>query len=816
MSLAAIQKKSEPKASAVHAKAGPASVATDLATPMDISLFQRKSSCACGGFCPSCRVKDEFIQPKLKIAAPNDKYEQEADRVADQVMRMPESKVQRQKMPDEETEEVEEPIHANPLASAITPLVQRLVADEEQDDDLVQTKSTRHIAPVMTPSISSDIQSLQGGGQPLSRSTRGFFEHRIGADFSSVRIHNDTRATRAAQSVNARAFTLGHDVVFGAGEYSPQTSSGRKLLAHELTHVVQQNGNTETVHRDNGNTEATEQIELCFVPIGQYGLGQVGGVHAVLNIHHSGRVTRVEVDPNHHGGVEDPAAASMGPGRAAGLHSHVVISSRVRSTGTCHTYTITTTEAAAAVSAAQRYESMDVVYEPPGLGPNSNSFGEWVLHEAGVDTSTISPPAGALGWDWYIDNPGTRGSPLRVARTFQGTAAGCSQAHAPVRGFQQLIDLIRQIETQLIACGMSDVGKRLNLMRGVFYGTPWSRDFNTSQQSHSRNQMFNLYSGTTQPRNPIECVDCGLFLSLGESQDVSDGSRKVDVGHMLIGMDARRSYMARNLTQPLGQVTGLEATTWAGDLGGGAARLAMARRNGSPVLATRFFRETDYGGSINLEGDVAGYAAGAASTTTGSVPSLAIPTGSGVADTLELYLIGIPATPTTPVVPRGWDSRCTTFITAVGGTFNNVGALTNRPQVLAYLAEQIHDFGCWYMVTYKSSNPLILQQMEEASRHMVGAANEVAEVFLSALENCHNNPGSPLTAGSAPPVTPIGSQSCGIALAAPRSQQALEEAGQEGERLLDEAQRRGERLIDDADNWIERRQREAQRWWRDF
>lgn len=213
---------------------------TPISLPHTNAILNCKPACSCGGTCPKCQAEKLGVQPKLKIGAPNDKYEQEADRVADQVMRMSEPKVQRQEMPEEEAEEAEEFIQTKPLASSITPLVQRQTMEE--DEGLVQTKNNRNTTPKMSSMISSNIQSLQGGGQPLPGSARSFFEPRIGADFSNVRVHNDTRAARAAQSVNARAFTLGHDVVFGAGEYSPETSSGRKLLAHELTHVVQQSG----------------------------------------------------------------------------------------------------------------------------------------------------------------------------------------------------------------------------------------------------------------------------------------------------------------------------------------------------------------------------------------------------------------------------------------------------------------------------------------------------------------------------------------------------------------------------------------------
>ncbi len=88
--------------------------------------------------------------------------------------------------------------------------------------------------------VASDIQSFRGGGEPLPESARQFFEPRFGRDFSAVRVHADDRAAEAVRTVSGRAFTLGSDIVFGRGEYSPGSAEGRRLLAHELTHVVQQ------------------------------------------------------------------------------------------------------------------------------------------------------------------------------------------------------------------------------------------------------------------------------------------------------------------------------------------------------------------------------------------------------------------------------------------------------------------------------------------------------------------------------------------------------------------------------------------------
>jgi hypothetical protein len=91
--------------------------------------------------------------------------------------------------------------------------------------------------------VERSIDQARGGGQGMDHGTRAQMETAFGADFSGVRIHTDSRADGLSQSLSARAFTTGRDVFFRQGEYTPGSSSGRELLAHELTHVVQQNGN---------------------------------------------------------------------------------------------------------------------------------------------------------------------------------------------------------------------------------------------------------------------------------------------------------------------------------------------------------------------------------------------------------------------------------------------------------------------------------------------------------------------------------------------------------------------------------------------
>jgi len=92
--------------------------------------------------------------------------------------------------------------------------------------------------------IEGGIHSLHGRGRPLSQPLCDFYAPRFGYDFSDVHIHTDARAAQLAGAIQARAFAVGQEIVFGAGEFAPETSQGRELMAHELTHVVQQEAGT--------------------------------------------------------------------------------------------------------------------------------------------------------------------------------------------------------------------------------------------------------------------------------------------------------------------------------------------------------------------------------------------------------------------------------------------------------------------------------------------------------------------------------------------------------------------------------------------
>ena len=164
------------------------------------------------------------LQTKPAVNNPRDSYEQEADPAADQVMRMQEPRLQRicacggdcPKCQTEQSEHTHERLQ-----------IERIATDNPRHSEV--------------PPIVHEV--LRSPGQPVDVATRAFMEPRFGHDFSRVRVHADDQAAKSARAVSALAFTVGSDVVFGTGQYLPGTSGGRRLLAHELTHVVQQASN---------------------------------------------------------------------------------------------------------------------------------------------------------------------------------------------------------------------------------------------------------------------------------------------------------------------------------------------------------------------------------------------------------------------------------------------------------------------------------------------------------------------------------------------------------------------------------------------
>lgn len=199
-------------------------------------------SCAPGGSLGGGTSAGPF-----SLSHPDDAHEREADRVADVVMRTT--------------------VRGSTSTSPSMPTVQRVCADCEEEistreraDQPVFAGDATHVrrsasadgaSQVLAPAAAS-IHDMQGGSAPLPAATRALFEPRFGADFSHVRVHTGGPADSTAKAISAKAFTVGSDIVFAGGQYSPESHEGQHLLAHELTHVAQQDAGTRRLNRQAG------------------------------------------------------------------------------------------------------------------------------------------------------------------------------------------------------------------------------------------------------------------------------------------------------------------------------------------------------------------------------------------------------------------------------------------------------------------------------------------------------------------------------------------------------------------------------------
>ena len=225
-------------------------------------------------FAPVSYSASPSVQTKLTVNKPGDRFEQEADKMADKVMRMPapappakEEKIQRATLPEEKVQKKEE----DKIQKATLPeekvqkkedeKIQKATPPEEKvqkkedekiqkatlPEEKVQKKEEEKLqrdggngSPAVAGDTQSSIKSKTSGGQPLSSEARSYMEPRFNADFSNVRIHSDPESAGLSNQLSARAFTYQNHVFFSRDQYQPGTSEGKQLLAHELTHTIQQ------------------------------------------------------------------------------------------------------------------------------------------------------------------------------------------------------------------------------------------------------------------------------------------------------------------------------------------------------------------------------------------------------------------------------------------------------------------------------------------------------------------------------------------------------------------------------------------------
>jgi hypothetical protein len=214
-----------------------------------------------------------FFQTKLNIGEPNDKYEKEADNAANAVVNNNSAKPVLQQMAHPGSNVGKEISSIQRLATPLEdeklgtndarmlkdkeiqekPEVQRMKIPEEKEDEMIQHKAEGTTATA-SPSLSGRIENTSGKGKSLPAKTLQDMGSSFGTDFSRVNIHTGEDAVQMNKELNAQAFTHGSDIYFNSGKYDPQTATGKQLLAHELTHVVQQQRG-EMIQRQKGKTK---------------------------------------------------------------------------------------------------------------------------------------------------------------------------------------------------------------------------------------------------------------------------------------------------------------------------------------------------------------------------------------------------------------------------------------------------------------------------------------------------------------------------------------------------------------------------------
>ena len=252
----------EDRGPAVHEKPGEGEVAKPHWSLSSMTIEPPRNSSA------------ERIQTKLAVNEPGDKYEEEADQMADRVVRMSEARA------------------ASGIAvSSAVPGVQRKCScgggcdkcqtnhGDEREDERQHLQMKRGESGGFRQTTAPPIvhEALRSPGRPLDPATRAFMEPRFRHDFSSVRVHTGMPAERSAQTMGAAAYTVGNDIVFASGRLVPESQEGRRLIAHELTHVVQQSrGMVATLQRQPDRYQMSDPSRSPMKPMGFHGMGLSG------------------------------------------------------------------------------------------------------------------------------------------------------------------------------------------------------------------------------------------------------------------------------------------------------------------------------------------------------------------------------------------------------------------------------------------------------------------------------------------------------------------------------------------------------------
>lgn len=607
---------------------------TSSATTSQRSSLQRK--CACGGApgptgeCAACRrnrrpgEKPRPRQPKLAINQPNDQDEQAADRVAAQVMRMAEPRLHHQRV---HTAVVNgEGLHTKPT---------------------LQKASRMGDVRAAAPPIVHEVLGSQGmaAAHPLDAATRGLMEARFGHDFSRVRVHTNGKAAESAQAVNAHAYTVGHQIVFAANRYAPATAAGRHLLAHELTHVLQQESQPSVYHLQRScGPAAIGSVGDCI---------GVGGEDITDLAVSSANLFLFEVGCDEFRAGEEARLrtriGSITPDETVEIHG---FASEEGSATFNDDLSCARAHTAADIFAQEAIPAPITLFQHGATPGGREDRRSVVLHVRTVAPATPANPC-APG---VLPNPAT--------------------------SIDEYVQLVRCAEQ---AFPSHTPRQMLSLLRQFYYGNQaWSR---------------------TRLRFWENVIPCGLSLAdprPGLGPDLTSTLRAsqvvagVDMGHVFTGLEAMvcpSSTVELETPGPnvIVSMSNEEFATWGGDLGSAAARKTHDEVDlGITRPWTNYFGTAGTPASHeDLEGDIDSYVIrkGLSGTACSATAGTALPAlTSPISQLLHEYYT---AAPTTLGGTRTDYARC--FVQALGGTVSG-SRITNKSALVTPMRNRVESF----------------------------------------------------------------------------------------------------------------------------
>jgi hypothetical protein len=395
----------------------------------------RLHRCACGGSCPRCRRATPAADA-LPVSEPGDRWEREAERVAAAAMSA---------------------CPAPSSAASAPPALRRCACGgscpscrHDKEDALHRHDAGGAGSPGFAPPIVHDV--LSSPGRPLAAPVRASMEARFGADFGGVRVHDDSRAAESARAVEAHAYAVGRDVVFGAGRYAPGTPAGDRLLAHELAHTLQDDGTARRLHR------ADFEDGCSGLPsAGGAGCGGTIDVRATTISVAAAAVSHLFIVYTDRAG--NAWAFRGGPDGIGGGYGHIK--------AICGVYDSSFIDYDTAAPSERVYEGddactkaqcvhnqlmlvavMDLPYE--AVGANSNSVVGHLLRACGLPVR--KPNVSAPGFDLELTPSGPRPNPLvrdRRQRVSLGVAGGLGDLPGPSLGFSYSVDALTALHLLL-------------------------------------------------------------------------------------------------------------------------------------------------------------------------------------------------------------------------------------------------------------------------------------------------------------------------------------------------------------------------------